>query len=129
MNAAGLDVEIEDVTESVAALALQGPFSRAVLEAATGESTSRTCATSAAAAARIAAASRRRRLSRTGYTGDLGYELWIAAEDAPAVWDALFEAGPGVRDPAGGHARPRRHAARGRPDPARGRLHVAPATR
>ena len=38
LNAAGLDVEIEDVTESIAALALQGPYSRAVLEAATGES-------------------------------------------------------------------------------------------
>ena len=37
MNAAGLDVEIEDVTDAVAALALQGPRSRAVLEAVTGE--------------------------------------------------------------------------------------------
>ena len=32
-------------------------------------------------------------VSRTGYTGDLGYEIWVDAEDAPAVWDALMEAG------------------------------------
>ncbi len=89
-NAAGLDVEIEDVTESLAALALQGPFSRAVLEAATGESFAdlryfrrRT--------SRIAGIDID--VSRTGYTGDLGFELWIPAGDAAAVWDALFTAG------------------------------------
>ena len=51
MNAAGLDVEIEDVTDAVAALALQGPRSRAVLEAVTAEGWG-TCATSAAGRAR-----------------------------------------------------------------------------
>jgi aminomethyltransferase len=90
MNAAGLDVEIEDVSESLAALALQGPFSRAVLEAATGEDFAdlryfrRRPTTIAGVAIDV---------SRTGYTGDLGYELWIPADDAPAVWDALFAAG------------------------------------
>jgi glycine cleavage system T protein (aminomethyltransferase) len=89
-NAAGLDVEIEDVTESVAALALQGPFSRAVLEAATGEDFGdlryfRRRPT------RIRAIGVD--VSRTGYTGDLGYELWIPAADAEAVWDTLFAAG------------------------------------
>jgi aminomethyltransferase len=89
-NAAGLDVEIEDVTEAVAALALQGPFSRAVLEAATGEDFGdlryfrRRAATLAGIGIDV---------SRTGYTGDLGYELWIPAEHAGAAWDALFEAG------------------------------------
>ncbi len=34
-------------------------------------------------------------VSRTGYTGDLGYELWVAAADAPALWDALTRAGAG----------------------------------
>jgi aminomethyltransferase len=83
-------VTIEDVTESLAALALQGPFSRAVLEAASGEGFAdlryfrRRGTTIAGVAVDV---------SRTGYTGDLGYELWIPADGAPAVWDALFEAG------------------------------------
>ena len=89
-NAAGLDVQIEDVTESLAALALQGPFSRAVLEAATGEDF-----------ADLGYFRRRASqvggvpidVSRTGYTGDLGYELWIPADAATDAWDALFAAG------------------------------------
>jgi aminomethyltransferase len=89
-NAAGLDVTIDDVTEEVAALALQGPFSRAVLEAATGQDFSdlryfrRRPATIGKTKIDV---------SRTGYTGDLGYELWIPAKAAEAVWDAVFEAG------------------------------------
>ena len=75
----------------LAALALQGPFSRAVLEAATGEDFAdlryfRRRASEDRRASTID-------VSRTGYTGDLGYELWIPAERAEAVWDALFEAG------------------------------------
>ncbi|HEX5826268.1 MAG TPA: aminomethyltransferase family protein [Candidatus Limnocylindrales bacterium] len=89
-NAAGLDVTIEDVTEDVAALALQGPYSRDVLEAATGEDFSdlryfrRRDTTIADAPVGV---------SRTGYTGDLGYELWMPAEAGPDVWDRLFEVG------------------------------------
>jgi aminomethyltransferase len=90
MNARGLDVTIEDHTDTLAALALQGPLARDVLEAATQTSL---------ADLRYY---RRRALrigglqvdvSRTGYTGDLGYELWVASEDAVALWDALVEAG------------------------------------
>jgi aminomethyltransferase len=93
-NAAGLDADIEDVSGSVAALALQGPLSRAVLEAATGES----FADLRYFRRRAARVGRGRGpvevdVSRTGYTGDLGYELWMAAAKAPAVWDALTEAG------------------------------------
>jgi aminomethyltransferase len=90
LNAAGLDVKIEDVSEELAALALQGPFSRAVLEAASGESFAdlryfrRRATTIAGVAIDV---------SRTGYTGDLGYELWIPAESAETVWDKLFEVG------------------------------------
>ncbi|MFN8630714.1 MAG: aminomethyltransferase family protein [Chloroflexota bacterium] len=86
----GLDVTIEDVSEELAALALQGPYSRDVLEAASGESFAdlkyfrRRGATIAGVAVDV---------SRTGYTGDLGYELWIPAESAEAVWDKLFEVG------------------------------------
>ena len=90
LNAAGLDVTIEDTSEQVAALALQGPFSRAVLEAASGEDFSdlryfRRRGTKIAGAEVD--------VSRTGYTGDLGYELWIPAEAAPQVWDALYASG------------------------------------
>ncbi len=89
-NAAGLDVAIEDVSEALAALALQGPFSRAVLEAATGESFADLRyfrrRTSQIGGVDID-------VSRTGYTGDLGYELWIPAEAAEDVWDRLFEVG------------------------------------
>ena len=93
-NAAGLDVEIEDVTESVAALALQGPFSRAVLEAVTRQDFGdlryfRRRPAKVRAGRRSIAID----VSRTGYTGDLGYELWIPADDAEAVWDAVFKAG------------------------------------
>ncbi|TMD29184.1 MAG: aminomethyl transferase family protein, partial [Chloroflexi bacterium] len=89
-NAAGLDVSIEETTERIAALALQGPRSRDVLEAATGTSFAdlryfrRRAATVGAIAVDV---------SRTGYTGDLGYELWVDVSDAVALWDALIEAG------------------------------------
>ena len=89
-NAAGLDVTIEDVSEQVAALALQGPLSRAVLEAATGQDFGdlRYFRRRASKLGRTPID-----VSRTGYTGDLGYELWIPAEHAEAAWDAIFKAG------------------------------------
>jgi aminomethyltransferase len=99
MNAAELDVRIEDVSELIAGLALQGPRSRAILEAATR-----------ADWAEVPYFGHRRteiggvdlNVTRTGYTGDLGYELWVPAEAALEVWDALWEAGEphGIR-PAG----------------------------
>jgi len=94
MNAAGLDVEIEDATERTAAVALQGPQSRAVLETATGGSFAdlgyfrRRGAVIRAGRTKIAVD-----VSRTGYTGDLGYELWVDAEQAVALWGALWSAG------------------------------------
>jgi len=99
MNARGLDVEIEDVSEAVAAVALQGPFSRAVLEAAAGESFA-DLRYFRRRASRIAGVEVD--VSRTGYTGDLGYEVWVPAEHAVEVWDALMAAGGdyGIR-PAG----------------------------
>jgi aminomethyltransferase len=94
MNTAGLDVTIDDVTERTAAVALQGPHSRAVLEAATGES----FADLRYFRRRVSAIKAGRRrvpvdVSRTGYTGDLGYELWVDAGQAVALWDALWAAG------------------------------------
>ena len=98
-NSAGLDVTIVDESEATAALALQGPLSRDVLEAATGKSFADLgyFRRRAAKIGKIAVD-----VSRTGYTGDLGYEVWMAAADAVAVWDALMAAGAayGIR-PAG----------------------------
>ena len=53
-------------------------------------------------------------ISRTGYTGDLGYEIWMPAARALDVWDALMERRPAVRHQAGRHAGARRRA-RSRP--------------
>jgi aminomethyltransferase len=102
MNAAGLDVQVEDVSEALGALALQGPYSRAVLEAATGESFAdlRYFRRRASSIGGVDID-----VSRTGYTGDLGYELWVPAEAAPDVWDAIFAAGQAYAiRPAGMHA-------------------------
>jgi len=99
LNARGLDVTIEDQTDELAALALQGPLSRAVLEAA--------AQTSLAALPYFGRQQLRiggigLDVSRTGYTGDLGYELWVTPDQGLALWDALAEAGAafGLR-PAG----------------------------
>ncbi|MEX1173716.1 MAG: aminomethyltransferase family protein [Chloroflexota bacterium] len=90
LNAAGLDVTITDDSESIAALALQGPFSRAVLEAA-AETSFDDLGYFRRRGAAIAGVPVD--VSRTGYTGDLGYELWIPAESATIVWDRLMEVG------------------------------------
>ena len=94
MNAAGLDVTINDVTEQVAAVALQGPQSRAVLEAATGTAF-HDLAYFRRRAASVTVGRRKIAIdvSRTGYTGDLGYELWVDAGNAVALWEALWAAG------------------------------------
>jgi aminomethyltransferase len=99
LNARNLDVEIEDVSEKIAAIALQGPLSRAVIEAATG-SDLRDLGYYRRRAARAGAIEID--VSRTGYTGDLGYELWVDATQATALWDGLVDAGrPFAIRPAG----------------------------
>jgi aminomethyltransferase len=90
MNATGLDVEIEEITEGLAALALQGPRSRQVLEAATG-SPFADLRYFRRRPSRIAGIDVD--VTRTGYTGDLGYEIWVEDEHAVTLWDALLEAG------------------------------------
>jgi aminomethyltransferase len=98
-NAAKLDVVVEDITEKVAALAVQGPTSGAVLRRVAGPVIER-LAYYRATDAEIAGVPVS--VSRTGYTGDLGYEIWIPADRALAVWDALMREGRafGIR-PAG----------------------------
>jgi aminomethyltransferase len=88
-NAGGLDIAIEDVSERVAALALQGPLSARVLRACGAAIDSlRYFQVTTTSIAGISVD-----VSRTGYTGDLGYEIWIPADRAVAVWDALAAAG------------------------------------
>lgn len=89
-NAVGLEVAIQDVSESTAALALQGPSSRRILEALTETDLS------GVKYFRLAHAKARGipvTITRTGYTGDLGYEIWLDAKDALPLWDALIEVG------------------------------------
>jgi aminomethyltransferase len=90
MNAVGLDVTIDDVSARTAALALQGPLSRAILEQLSPADLK------ALKYFRLVHTTVREipvTISRTGYTGDLGYELWVDAERAVALWDALIEGG------------------------------------
>ena len=99
MNAVGLDVTIEDMSERTAALALQGPLARAILQ------TISPADLSALKYFRLAHTTLRDipvTITRTGYTGDLGYEIWVDAERALPLWDALIEAGtPYGLTPAG----------------------------
>jgi aminomethyltransferase len=90
-QSAGLVVEIEDISESVAALAIQGPTSARLLaqvaEADIAGLKYFRMTTGTIAGAKV-------EISRTGYTGDLGYEVWMDSADATTVWDALAAAGP-----------------------------------
>ncbi len=86
----GYDVTLEDSTTRLAALSLQGPNSRAILEASSDADLSdvgffglTSCRFGNAAGW----------ITRTGYTGDLGYEVWVASTDAESVYDAIWEAG------------------------------------
>jgi len=90
MNAVGLDVTIEDFSERTAALALQGPLSRTILEQISPADLR------ALKYFRLAHTTIREipvTISRTGYTGDLGYEIWVDAERAIPLWDAIIDAG------------------------------------
>jgi aminomethyltransferase len=89
-NAAGLRVTIEDVSETLAALALQGPMAARVLRAA-AEAQVESLKYFRLTTGRIAGVPVD--ISRTGYTGDLGYEIWMPSERALAVWDALMVVG------------------------------------
>ena len=89
-NSVGMSVTIEDVSESTAALALQGPNSRTILQQLTDADLSglRYFRLTPATVRGIQVT-----ISRTGYTGDLGYEIWVDAPNALALWDALIDAG------------------------------------
>jgi len=89
-NGLNMDVQIEDISEKVAALALQGPTSGKLLKSV--------------AEADIASLKYFRMthgkiagvpvdISRTGYTGDLGYEIWVSWNDAVKIWDEVMDKG------------------------------------
>ena len=89
-NAVGMQVTIDDVSERTAALALQGPMAARVLRA---------CAEADIDGLKYFRVMSGRiggvpvDISRTGYTGDLGYEIWTPSDQAVVVWDALMAAG------------------------------------
>ena len=90
MNSVGLDVEITEVTDKVAALSFQGPNSRKILNKVADDPVD---------ALKYFRLMHNKvdgipvTISRTGYTGDLGFELWMDAKDALTIWDALMDAG------------------------------------
>ena len=90
MNAVGLDVEITEVTDNVAALSFQGPNSRKILNKVADDPVD---------GLKYFRLMHNKvdgipvTISRTGYTGDLGFEVWMDAKDALTIWDALMEAG------------------------------------
>lgn len=84
--ALGFDATITDESHTLAGLALQGPTAFAVLADAGLDVAGLTPFDHRQVEAGL-------RVSRTGFTGDLGYELWCDWEAAPALWDRLWQAG------------------------------------
>jgi aminomethyltransferase len=89
-NGINMDVQVEDISEKVAALALQGPTSGKLLKAA-AEADIANLKYFRVTHGKIAGVPVD--ISRTGYTGDLGYEIWVPWNDAVRVWDAVMETG------------------------------------
>jgi aminomethyltransferase len=99
LNGEGMDVSVEDVSEKYGALALQGPRSREILQRISSKDLTKLpfFRLTSTALAGVPAT-----VSRTGYTGDLGYELFVEAKDAEKLWDSLVDAGEGLGiEPAG----------------------------
>ncbi len=89
-STAGFDVTITHETEDVAALAVQGPTSYSILSKMGLEGLENL---KYFGLTHFDFEGVELMVSRTGFTGDLGYELWIEPDKAEALWDALFEAG------------------------------------
>jgi aminomethyltransferase len=89
-NAIGMNVRIDDISEQIAALALQGPTSGRLLDAVADADIKALeyfrMTTGAIGGVPV-------EISRTGYTGDLGYEIWMPWDRAIDVWDALMRGG------------------------------------
>ncbi|HET9838832.1 MAG TPA: aminomethyltransferase family protein [Candidatus Angelobacter sp.] len=89
-NGLNMEVQIEDISEKVAALALQGPTSGRLLKTV-AEADIANLKYFRMTSGKVAGVPVD--ISRTGYTGDLGYEIWVPWNDAVKVWDALMERG------------------------------------
>ena len=89
-NGLNMDVQVEDISEKTAALALQGPTSGKLLKAV-AEADIANLKYFRVTRGKIAGV--HVDISRTGYTGDLGYEIWVPWNDAVKVWDALMDTG------------------------------------
>ena len=89
-NGTNMDVQVEDISEKVAALALQGPTSGKLLKSV-AEADIANLKYFRVTQGKIAGIPVD--ISRTGYTGDLGYEIWVPWNDAVKVWDAVMETG------------------------------------
>ena len=92
-HAEGLDAAISDITDRFGVLALQGPLSRDILGEASGGADWSGLRFSRLRTARIGGAEVE--VLRTGFTGELGYEIWTPADRGAAVWNAVAEAGAG----------------------------------
>jgi len=90
-NSAGMDVQIEDISESISALALQGPTSGRLLKSLITDGDISNLKYFRVTNAKIAGIPVD--ISRTGYTGDLGYEIWMPSEHGLKIWDALMTGG------------------------------------
>ncbi|QQS40444.1 MAG: aminomethyl transferase family protein [Acidobacteriota bacterium] len=90
LNSRSLNVSIEDITSEYGMLALQGPLSREIIARAAGEEAS---SLGFFRLMRGSVGGRDVTITRTGYTGDLGYEIWCRNADALAVYDTLMDRG------------------------------------
>ncbi|HSK30856.1 MAG TPA: aminomethyltransferase family protein, partial [Candidatus Limnocylindria bacterium] len=90
LNARGMEVSIDEVSESIAALAIQGPHALKILREAVDADLDGLRFFRLTSGAILGAPVV---VSRTGYTGDLGYEIWLHASKAELVWDVLMEKG------------------------------------
>ncbi|MGH7946835.1 MAG: aminomethyltransferase family protein, partial [Opitutaceae bacterium] len=90
-NAVGMEVSVEDISEQLAAVALQGPTSGRLLKKIAEGADIENLKYFRMTRGKIGGVAVD--ISRTGYTGDLGYEIWMPWRDALTVWDTLMKAG------------------------------------
>ncbi len=90
LNSYGMDVDIYDESEMISALALQGPNSRDIINSISSKSINDLkffgIINTDFNGIKVS-------ISRTGYTGDLGYEIWIKPVESLKIWDILIKNG------------------------------------